>query len=289
MKRLALALAAVSSFTLVDGVARATPPTTADCLAATESSVKLGNEHKLRAERTRLLVCAATSCPADIRKDCVGRVEAVSAQIPTIIFAASDASGSDLSAVNVTMDGEALTERLDGTALSIDPGEHTFRFASAAPLVPAPESPSVVPSPPLVELPPAPPPVLAMDTASGTSTWNTRKTLALVVGGAGIAGVAIGGIFGGVAASKWSGAKGESCPNCTQAQFQQATSDQSSATSAATGSTVAFIAGGALVAVGAVLWFTAPSGHVTPPSATALRVIPEIGPGSGGLVVQGGF
>jgi hypothetical protein len=128
-----------------------------------------------------------------------------------------------------------------------------------------------------------------MDTASGTSTWNTRKTLALVVGGAGIAGVAIGGIFGGVAASKWSGAKGESCPNCTQAQFQQATSDQSSATSAATGSTVAFIAGGALVAVGAVLWFTAPSGHVTPPSATALRVIPEIGPGSGGLVVQGGF
>jgi len=51
--------------------------------SATEVAVKLGNEHKLRAERSQLLVCAAPSCPADIRKDCSNRVEQVNAQIPS--------------------------------------------------------------------------------------------------------------------------------------------------------------------------------------------------------------
>jgi hypothetical protein len=56
--------------------ARAADPTTADCLAASESALKSGNEHKLRAERSQLLVCAAASCPADLRKECASRVSA---------------------------------------------------------------------------------------------------------------------------------------------------------------------------------------------------------------------
>jgi hypothetical protein len=131
MKRPVLAVAVVTAFALTTGVVQAADPSTAECLAATESSVKLGNEHKLRAERAQFLVCAAASCPADIRKDCASQAESVSAQIPTIIFAAKDPSGADLSAVKVTMDGEVLTERLAGIALSIDPGEHTFTFETA--------------------------------------------------------------------------------------------------------------------------------------------------------------
>ncbi len=106
-------------------------PKTVECLDASEGSLTLGDVHKLRAERSLLLVCAAVGCPTDIRKECAARVAEVSDQIPTIIFAAKDASGGDLSAVKVTMDGELLAERLDGTALATDPGEHRFRFEMA--------------------------------------------------------------------------------------------------------------------------------------------------------------
>ncbi len=116
---------------MVGRIATAADPTTADCLAASDASLKAGNQHKLRAERTHLLTCAADNCPADIRKECVARVDEVNAQIPTVIFSARNAAGADLSAVEITMDGEdILAERLL-TAISIDPGEHTFTFATA--------------------------------------------------------------------------------------------------------------------------------------------------------------
>lgn len=122
-----LTIAAVVS--LVTGRdALAADPTTADCLASSDASLRLGNEHKLLAERAQLLVCAAATCPAEIRRECLSRVEEVNSHIPTIVFWAKDASGADLSAVRVTMDGALLTERLEGTALSTDPGEHSFTF-----------------------------------------------------------------------------------------------------------------------------------------------------------------
>ena len=55
----------------------------------------------------------------------------MSGQIPTVVFGATDSSGAGFSAVKVTMDGEVLTERLDGTALAAEPGEHTFVFETA--------------------------------------------------------------------------------------------------------------------------------------------------------------
>ena len=108
--------------------ARAADPTTADCLSASENSLTLGSEHQLRAARAQLLVCAAASCPADVRKECTSRVADVNAAMPTIIFEARDAAGNDVSAVRVTMDGQRLAARLEGAPFSIDPGEHAFSF-----------------------------------------------------------------------------------------------------------------------------------------------------------------
>ena len=48
--------------------------------------------------------------------------------MPTIVFESKDATGSDVSTVRVAMDGEVIAERLGGTALSIDPGDHEFSF-----------------------------------------------------------------------------------------------------------------------------------------------------------------
>jgi hypothetical protein len=110
--------------------ARAADPTTGECLTATESSLNLRNAHKLRDARSKLLICSASSCPADIRTECVRRMAEVNAAIPGIVFDAKDAAGNDLVAVTVTMDGHTLTERLEGTAISIDPGPHKFAFAT---------------------------------------------------------------------------------------------------------------------------------------------------------------
>ena len=86
------------------------------------------NHHKLRDARAQLLICSAASCPGDVRDECIRRVGEVNVAMPTIVFEPKDAASSDLSAVKVTMDGAPLAERLEGTALSIDPGEHTFTF-----------------------------------------------------------------------------------------------------------------------------------------------------------------
>ncbi|MFI5387803.1 MAG: hypothetical protein ACHQ50_16970, partial [Fimbriimonadales bacterium] len=117
--------------TLVAPVTRAADPTTADCLSASNTSIKLRTDHSLREARQQLLVCAARTCPSDISAECEHRLVAVNAAIPTLVFEVKDAGGNDLPAVSVMMDGKPLTERLEGTAISLDPGAHSFHFETA--------------------------------------------------------------------------------------------------------------------------------------------------------------
>jgi hypothetical protein len=297
-------LAAATALLATRG-ARAADPTTADCVSATEASFKSGNEHKLRAERSQLLTCASSSCPSDIRKECVRRVQELSQQIPTIIFGAKDASGADLSAVRVTMDGEVLAERLEGTALSIDPGEHMFTFETAGrPTVTKTlviqqaqkdrrevvtfATPTVAPSPVLPSPTPAPPPtnilVPTTTTSPPTSTASghglgMQKILALVAGGVGVVGVGVGTAFGVVAMSKKNDAQ-NACPTGSCATQADANL-WSDAGSAGNVSTAAFVLGGVALAGGVVLWFTAPSGR----SAGSTQV----GLGLRGLQVKGAW
>jgi hypothetical protein len=125
---LAVWLGVSASVILSAGNALADDATTADCLSANEKSIASRADHKLRDARAQLLVCASSTCPTDIRKACMGRMAAVNAAIPTIVFEAKDANDNDLTAVSVTMDGQPLAERLEGTAISLDPGEHFFTF-----------------------------------------------------------------------------------------------------------------------------------------------------------------
>jgi hypothetical protein len=106
----------------------AADPKPAECVAASEASLKMRDQHRLQDAKNQLLVCASASCPADIRAECVLRIERVRASIPTIVFEAKDPAGNDLGAVKVTMDGQPFADSLEGTALALDPGTHTFRF-----------------------------------------------------------------------------------------------------------------------------------------------------------------
>jgi len=279
---------------LAGGGARAAAPTTAECLAASDASLKFDSEHKLRAERSQLLVCAAPQCPAEIRKECVSRVDEVNAEIPTLILQAKDASGADLTAVKVAMDGEVLADRLEGTALSVDPGEHTFTFeiAGQSPLSKTlliqqsqkdrrevvtfgpPTAPGTVPA--MAHVPAAGAPTAASP-AEGGHALASAKILALAAGVIGVAGLGVGTAFGLSAMSKRNDAQSV-CPNlCAD---QSGVNKWSDAASAGNISTIGFVGGGAAVAGAVVLWLTAPSGSSAGPTA-------QVGFGPGALRLRG--
>lgn len=167
-------------------------------------------------------------------------------------------------------------------AFAIDPGVH--RVAALAPshapweaTITAVESKLTEVSVPelvdtTVRAAPAPAPVVIAPSSA-------QKTIALVAGGIGIAGIAVGAISGIIAISERSSAQSE-CPSdvfAFRCPTQSGAAAWNSAKTAGNVSTVAFIAGGAFVAGAAVLWLTAPS------SKTRVGMSPS------GVNVEGAF
>jgi hypothetical protein len=112
--------------------ATAAGPSKQECVAADDAAQDLRQAGKLRAAREKLSVCASTSCPGPVRDDCAQRVDELNKAQPTIVFAVKDRDGNDMSAVRVSVDGQPIAETLDGSALQVDPGAHTFRFEGAS-------------------------------------------------------------------------------------------------------------------------------------------------------------
>ena len=234
--------------------AHAADPTVSDCLSATETSLHLRASHKLRDARAQLLICSAATCPVEVREECVHRTSELNAEEPTLVFTVKTSTGEELSAVKVTMDGDVVAEHLDGGALSLDPGSHQFTF----------EAPGL---PPLSEvlilhegekgrgetvvLEPAAP-----STGIAEKRGNGRRVFGVTIGAVGLAGLAVGGIFGASASSSWNAAT-KLCPSHV-ACSEQAVNDRSTAVNFATVATVGVIAGGVLLAGGLTIFLTAP-------------------------------
>jgi len=283
---LALALAPASA---------AADVTKDQCVDADTQAQILRRAGKLTAARAQLATCGDPSCPAIVRDDCSRRTDELERAQPTIIFDAKDAAGRDLSAVQVSVDGAPLAPSLDGTALKVDPGQHAFTFTAAG-LAPVTSSlvvkegekerrervvfaaaPAAQPAA-LPETPPSP---------SGAGL-GTGKILGLALGGAGVAGIAVGSVFGLMTASAASQQKTD-CASATSCNdYAKASSDHSTAQSDGTIATVACIAGGALLAGGAVLFLVARRPDEAPPT-TGLLVAPSVAQGGGGLSVRGVF
>ena len=103
-----------------------------------------------------------------------------------------------------------------------------------------------------------------------------------MVGGAGVVGLVIGGVFGLVSKSTYNSAFQNECGNNPNTCTNQGAQDGQTAHSQATISTVGFIAGAALLAGGALLYFTAPTG-------SSMGVAPTVGTTGGGLSVAGAW
>jgi hypothetical protein len=272
--------------------AQAADPTKDQCIDANETAQALRKNEKLHDAEQRYMICVSTSCPGPVREDCAQRLTELRSLIPTIVFSVKDDADQDLSDVHVTMDDQPLTDKVDGTAIAIDPGPHHFVFEAAgrqkeersivvregekdrhekvvlvvesvAPVVAAPAAGSAPPA--AAEAPP--------------KDGKAQRIAGLVVGSIGAAGLIVGGVFGIVSKSTYDTATRE-CTRVPEPCSPVGVSDGKTAHSQATVSTVAFIAGGALLVAGGVLVFTAPRG---------VTVSPTVGMRSAGVGVNGSF
>lgn len=130
-------LFALATFALLSSVAAEAGATDVQaCLTSSEKGQRARGAGKLREAREHFLVCGNEGCPSIVRRDCAQWTSELTTALPTVVFGAKDKSGRDLFDVTVTMDGEAITKKLDGKAVFVDPGPHTFRFdtTGAAPV-----------------------------------------------------------------------------------------------------------------------------------------------------------
>jgi hypothetical protein len=111
---------------LLASVARAQDKQT--CNAAYQDGQVARDAHKLLKAREQLRVCASATCPGFITKDCSDWLKDLEPRVPSVVFTAKNAAGADVTDVKVTMDGAPLADKLDGIAVEVDPGPHTFGF-----------------------------------------------------------------------------------------------------------------------------------------------------------------
>lgn len=99
-----------------------------ECIAENEQAQRLRDDLRVTAARELFILCAASSCPAAVRKDCIQQAEALAAQIPTIVPRLVDASGNDVTNARVSVDDKVIASTLDGTPIALDPGAYELKF-----------------------------------------------------------------------------------------------------------------------------------------------------------------
>jgi hypothetical protein len=117
---------------------------------------------------------------------------------------------------------------------------------------------------------------------------GAQKSVGLTLGVAGAVGLGLGGVFGLLTASAWNRAKsacGGNPSQCTSVASGQA--DRSTAVTDATISTVSFVAGGALLEAGLILFFTA--GSAGRPAKTGWTLAPAVGPRQAAVTLEAAF
>jgi serine/threonine-protein kinase len=242
----------------------------------------------------------------DAEKKALARSAALEPGLARLTIAVS--SATDIPGLEVKRDGVVVGRAEYGSAIPVDPGAHQIEAsapkkkassttievapkqtdarvtvaladdASATPVALAPE-----PAPGAIGqgMPgAAPPPGRAPPSGSGSA----QRVLGIVTLGVGVAGLAVGSVFGLVAISKNNDAlQPQNCPTPRTCK-EPGLALTSDAKDAATVSTIAFGVGAAAVVGGAVLWLTAP--NASAPSA-AVRIAPTVGFSYGGVSVDG--
>jgi hypothetical protein len=303
-------------FGLFTATAEARAASKQECAAAYEKTQSLREIGQLREARIQAASCSASSCSVYVTRDCLQWLTEIDAILPTVVFRAQDGAGANALAVRVMVDGQPVTERLDGEAVPLDPGEHVVRFEMAG--AEAVEQKVTIQqgeknrklavsfkkAPPA--RPPAPPPAAAVspvvrppstlaapkpDAAPKPAPRSEDVPLwAWVSGGAGVVALGVSVGFGLSALNDQTeldnrcGGDDTRCPASTMAVTVPLTEQRNRAVSASLGLGAAALVGIGVAVVGVV---RAPSKASSP--QTSFVLAPFGSPSSGGLTMQGQF
>jgi hypothetical protein len=199
-----------------------------------------------------------------------------------------------LPGLEVTRDGQKVPQAAWGVPVPVDPGDHDL--AASAPghaawstktRVSGPGKAEVqVPVLAIAAIVPEPTATPNEETTPGAKTGlfsgpgGTQRVIAVSAAGAGVVALGIGSFFGIEMLSKKQTAT--SSGHCGTEGCGALSQD---AVAAGNMATIGFVAGGLLVAGGAVVWLTAPSSK----PATTAAIVPIAGSGGGGVGIQGSW
>lgn len=98
------------------------------CISAAEQGQSQRDDGQYRAARDSFLKCTNDKCPRVIVQSCTKWLRDLDESAPTIVLAAKDQQGNDLTDVKVTFDGAPFATTLTGKPMEADAGEHVVRF-----------------------------------------------------------------------------------------------------------------------------------------------------------------
>jgi hypothetical protein len=259
-------------------------PALGTLLNLADCNEKLGKTASAWAQYREAISLARAAGSAEREKFAMDRSKALEPHLSTLTIRVADADAG-AAPVEVKRDGMAVDSATLGSALPVDPGTHEVTAASPgmktwSSKVDVGKDAAKVE----VEIPKLEPEGATTAGAAGGTTeppaksGSSMRPVAIAVGAVGLVGIGVGAFFGLSASSTWSDAK-DTCTSYPKGCSPSGVEDQKSASTKATVSTIAFIAGGAALAVGTVLWFTAGSGN----KQTA------IGVGPGMVAARGSF
>jgi hypothetical protein len=273
------------------------PPNLPQCAEAFEKAQMLSKQGKLTPALEQLLICAQSSCPPFLAKECTANYDRIKTSLPTVTLIARRSEAEPLVDVKVSVDGKPLVSRIDGLSVPVDPGVHEFVFEHEgdAPvsvrvlLAEGEKNKPVVaefyvppPAAPVTKEPAAPPKPVA---APPQERQGFRiPAAAYVLGGVGLAGVGVGITFRVLGAADYN-ELAETCGHrCADADVDAAKRKY----------LISHIGLGvgaaALVATGVVIYFGQDRASEPTRTATGFRAVPVLLDGNTpGAIVSGDF
>jgi hypothetical protein len=100
------------------------------CVDDYKSALKLEETGQLIPARERFVRCSKAACGSPLREECTTRFTQLDTEIPSVVPIATDADGQPRFDVEVKMDGQVLTDKLDGHAWPLNPGRHEMQFSA---------------------------------------------------------------------------------------------------------------------------------------------------------------
>lgn len=192
--------------------------------------------------------------------------------------------------MRITRDGVLVEKSELGSAIPIDPGAHVIQATAPGSAAfekrvevaaGVSETVTVTMQSNGISATSSSSPTAAEPATTSEEASSPQRTWAVVVGGVGVAGLALGAI-GGLVAIGENASSTKECPNDGPCASAAALRSNASARDWATVSTIAFAGGGALVALGVTLFLTAPSPHART-TGRAVIIAPTVGIGSVGM------